>query len=382
VEGIETYKGASTWWGGNLMGVAEKPVTLSVANRVVYSPHDYPSTVYPQSWFSAADYPNNLPAVWDKYWGFIFKAGTAPVYLGEFGTKLQTASDQQWLAKLVSYMDENAANGGLPVAAGKEGPSWAYWSWNPNSGDTGGILADDWNTVNTAKVTAINPIMYHADTGTGGGTPDPTPQVSGVANFVVKLSEASTLPVTVHYHTVDGTAHAGVDYAGIAGDLVFQPGDTSKILSTQIYGLPGETGEMRFLLALDTPQNALLGTVSATALLVHDPLPTPTPPPASGGGQVAVLIESNWGSGYTGTVSVKNTGTDPAYSWQVEIDTADQIVNVWNGTILSHVGNAYVIGNASWNANVAGGAAASFGFQASHADPSATLSAHLLKMGV
>ena len=26
-----------------------------------------------------------------------------------------------------------------------------YWSWNPNSGDTGGILKDDWLSVNTEK---------------------------------------------------------------------------------------------------------------------------------------------------------------------------------------------------------------------------------------
>jgi endoglucanase len=26
-----------------------------------------------------------------------------------------------------------------------------YWSWNPNSGDTGGILQDDWQTVSQDK---------------------------------------------------------------------------------------------------------------------------------------------------------------------------------------------------------------------------------------
>jgi len=385
VEGIEGYKGNSTWWGGNLMGVKDHPITLNVPGQLVYSPHDYPSTVYNQSWFSASNYPNNLPAVWDKYWGFIYQNDTAPILLGEFGTNLQTASDKLWLKKLVDYMDENASNGGLSVGSGDEGPSWAYWSWNPNSGDTGGILANDWKTVNTAKVEAINPIMYHEQAGSGGGGGDPVPQPSGVARFEVKLSKAATAPVSVHYRTVDDTAHAGVDYAAVSGNLVFQPGDTSEIVSVQLFGTPGETGEMRFLLALDAPQNALLGSASATALLVHDPVSgpgDPPPPGPSGDGTVSLLINDNWGSGYTSTVSVKNIGADSEHGWQVLLQTADQIVNLWNGTILSHTGNNYVIGNAAWNGDLAGGSAVSFGFQASHTDPSATVSAALLKMGV
>ena len=221
------------------------------------------------------------------------------------------------------------------------------------------------------------------------------PQPNGVAQFEVKLSKAATAPVTVHYRTVDDTAHAGVDYTAVSGNLVFQPGDISEIVSVQLFGTPGETGQMRFLLALDTPQNALLGSASATALLVHDPVagsggPTLPPPAGSGSGSgagagdgaVSLLINDNWGSGYTSTVSVKNIGTDSEYGWQVLLETADEIVSLWSGTILSHTGNSYVIGNAAWNGELAGGNSVSFGFQASHTDPSATVSAALLKMGV
>ena len=30
--------------------------------------------------------------------------------------------------------------------------SYTYWSWNPNSGDTGGILKDDWQTIDQDKL--------------------------------------------------------------------------------------------------------------------------------------------------------------------------------------------------------------------------------------
>lgn len=385
IEGIETYQGNATWWGGNLMGVKDHPITLNVADRVVYSAHDYPSTVFNQRWFSDPGFPDNLPAVWDQFWGFIYKSDTAPVLLGEFGTNLATASDQAWLQTLVRYLDESSVNGGLPVGQGELGPSWAYWSWNPNSGDTGGILAGDWKTINTAKVAAIDPILFHAD-GTGPATPVP----NGIASFVVTLSQASDVAVTVNYRTVEGTAKAGDDFAPIAGSLVFQPGETTKILSTQLFASPEDTGEMAFLLALDSPTHGILGTLSATAILVHDRVATPAPPPPSAppplappvaptsGDPLRLVVNDDWGAGYVSTVNVTNTTANGVGGWTVEVDTNDLITNVWNATILSHNGGTYVIGNASWNGSLDAGGSTAFGFQASNTDPTDTLSARLV----
>ncbi len=156
VEGVEHQAdGSSTWWGGGLRDAKSKPIKLASAGHLVYSPHDYPASVYGQSWFSASNYPNNLPGVWDRNWGYLATGGTAPVLLGEFGTKLETTSDKQWLATLVSYLQ-------------RTGISYAYWSFNPNSGDTGGLVKDDWVTPQAAKLAALKPIL-------GAGTPAPTP---------------------------------------------------------------------------------------------------------------------------------------------------------------------------------------------------------------
>ncbi|WP_371566931.1 cellulase family glycosylhydrolase [Streptomyces canus] len=144
VEGVQTFNGVSGWWGGNLMGVAQYPVQLNVANRVVYSAHDYATSVAQQSWFSDPSFPANMPGIWDKYWGYIFKQNIAPVWVGEFGTTLQPTVDQKWLAALVSYLRPTSTYGA-------DSFHWTFWSWNPNSGDTGGILKDDWQTVDTVK---------------------------------------------------------------------------------------------------------------------------------------------------------------------------------------------------------------------------------------
>jgi endoglucanase len=173
-EGIATYQGESYWWGGNLMGVRDLPVELNVANKLVYSAHDYPDSVHDQTWFHDPNYPANLPAKFDQMWGFIYKGFTptggnttytAPVWIGEFGSTLGDDGhvlnplDPPWLQAITNYMGGDTNNDGVrDIPLGQKGPSWTYFAWNPNSTDTGGILQDDWLTVNTNKMAYLTPI--------------------------------------------------------------------------------------------------------------------------------------------------------------------------------------------------------------------------------
>ncbi|MFH9586943.1 cellulase family glycosylhydrolase [Streptomyces luteogriseus] len=206
VEGVQSHDGVNGWWGGNLMGVAQYPVQLDVPNRLVYSAHDYATSVAQQSWFSDPSFPANMPGIWDKYWGYIFKQNIAPVWLGEFGTTLQPSVDQKWLAELVKYLRSTSAYGA-------DGFHWTFWSWNPNSGDTGGILKDDWQTVDTVKDGYLASVKAPGfDTGgsgpgpggpgdPGNGTPACTAAYTvssdwgGGFNAEVKVTNAGTLPL-------------------------------------------------------------------------------------------------------------------------------------------------------------------------------------------
>ncbi|MEU9170749.1 cellulase family glycosylhydrolase [Streptomyces sp. NPDC048420] len=183
VEGVQTFNGVSGWWGGNLMGVAQYPVQLSVANRVVYSAHDYATSVAQQSWFSDPSFPANMPGIWDKYWGYIFKQNIAPVWVGEFGTTLTSTVDQKWLAALVSYLRPTSTYGA-------DSFHWTFWSWNPNSGDTGGILKDDWQTVDTVKDGYLASVKAPGFPGSGGGT-DPGDPGGGTAACTAAYSVSS-----------------------------------------------------------------------------------------------------------------------------------------------------------------------------------------------
>jgi endoglucanase len=147
VEGVSSYNGQYTWWGGNLMGAKTAPVRLNIPHRLVYSAHEYPETVYGQPWFSDPSYPRNLPAVWDKYWGYLIKENIAPVLIGEFGTRNETEKDRQWLRTFQSYIRQHKL-------------SWTFWSLNPDSGDTGGLLQDDWISIYQPKQDILEKIQY------------------------------------------------------------------------------------------------------------------------------------------------------------------------------------------------------------------------------
>ncbi|HYO80352.1 MAG TPA: cellulase family glycosylhydrolase, partial [Bryobacteraceae bacterium] len=142
VQGVELHDNESYWWGGNLKGAAAAPVLLNVDNRLVYSPHDYPSSISPQVWFTTPDYPANLPAVWDAFWGYLARTEKAPVLIGEFGSRLESESDRKWFDSILSYIRKN-------------GIHWTFWSWNPNSQDTGGLLLADWTNVDQTKLSKL-----------------------------------------------------------------------------------------------------------------------------------------------------------------------------------------------------------------------------------
>jgi endoglucanase len=170
------------WWGGNLSKAGDFPVRLSVAGRVVYSPHEYATSVYHQTWFDDPSYPANMPAIWDHYWGYLYKQNIAPIMMGEFGSTLQNPVDTVWLQNLLAY-----------TGSGVNGMSFTYWSWNPNSGDTGGIALDDWTSINTTKQAILQPYLIAPVGGGSGPTGGPTtspPPAAGACTAVYHQDNA------------------------------------------------------------------------------------------------------------------------------------------------------------------------------------------------
>lgn len=146
VEGIQTYKGDGTWWGGNLQGVKHTPVQLKIKDKLVYSPHVYGPSVYAQPYFSDNAFPNNLQAIWDSHFGYINKAGFGSIMIGEWGGWMKAENkDDVWQNTIGEYFLSNNINA-------------FYWALNPNSGDTGGLLQDDWKTPITNKLKLLEKV--------------------------------------------------------------------------------------------------------------------------------------------------------------------------------------------------------------------------------
>lgn len=194
---------------------------------------------------------------------------------------------------------------------------------------------------------------------------------SGTTNavFTVTLSAASANAVSVRYATANGTAQAGSDYTGQSGTLTFSPGQTSRTISVPVFGDTAVEPDETFTLTLTAPTAATLARSMATGTIRNDDLPPPPPPPPASpptsppaAGTVTFQATSDWGSGFTGQVTARNTGTAALTNWTVEFDFAGQITSLWDGNIVSHVGNHYVVTHAGWNSSIPAGGTVTFGF--------------------
>jgi aryl-phospho-beta-D-glucosidase BglC (GH1 family) len=148
VEGVEAVSGDHYWWGGNLSGVKRSPIQIPVTSKLVYSAHEYGPEVFAQPWFESGTFPGNMAGIWDTHFGFIMNDSIGHVFVGEFGIR-DTASDSGkagvWFETFLAYMGSSY--------------SWTFWSLNPNSGDTEGILEYDWLTPHQWKLDALTPYL-------------------------------------------------------------------------------------------------------------------------------------------------------------------------------------------------------------------------------
>jgi endoglucanase len=111
--------------------------------------------VYDQPWFTARNFPDDLFDVWYDAWAYLRFEGIGPVLVGEFGGR-SVSADQEgiWQRTLVGYLKQY-------------GFSYTYWAWNPDSADTGGVLQDDWCSIDQYKLEVLSyyqwPLLHEPD---------------------------------------------------------------------------------------------------------------------------------------------------------------------------------------------------------------------------
>ncbi|MHC5544985.1 cellulose binding domain-containing protein, partial [Singulisphaera rosea] len=97
---------------------------------------------------------------------------------------------------------------------------------------------------------------------------------------------------------------------------------------------------------------------------------TPVTPPVTGTFDLSATykVTSDWRTGFTGSISLKNTGTLAVSGWTLEFDLDAKISLISGATVVSHVGNHYVVKDSGWDASLPVGQSISLEIVASRAD--------------
>lgn len=184
---IESQQGMYKWgviWSGKLdevARVANVPVTLTIPNKVVYSPHEYGSWMggsgAGHQWFAPEQFvgagytglpfPDNMFDVWRRQWGYLAEENIAPVWIGEWGSYFRVGGDPMggggsgsygqnhydwdiaWANKLADYCNTYSIGS-------------AFWALNPG-GDPDGLLeqqpAGVWHGAQQFKLDVLEPFL-------------------------------------------------------------------------------------------------------------------------------------------------------------------------------------------------------------------------------
>ena len=305
VEGVErSTSGEGSWWGGHLGDARNSPIRLSNPSKLVYSPHVYGPDVFKQPYFSDPGFPKNLLAIWDKHFGFLKKERLGTLLIGEWGGHaVEGTQDFVWQNEIAQYFADNEID-------------TFYWCINPNSGDTGGLLKDDWTNVHKHKLDILqrscpSPTLFNLSSqpvATPQPQPPPVPQPQPVPQpppqplpqpqpQPVPQPQPGTSQVTISLKEEGGWNDGRADFTKYSAELK-NPGSPTKDVKvfiecdtmTQIwnmtdlgkktYGLPswildngGLQGSFQFGFIVSGKK------ASASVVGGASPQPQPQPPP-------------------------------------------------------------------------------------------------------
>lgn len=145
----------NSWWGGNLRAVEYYPIDFGTPERnaqIVYSPHDYGPAVYAQPWFEGGfTYESLYEDYWHDAWLYIDEDGIAPLLIGEWGG-FMTGDNLTWMTYMRQLIAEYHLN-------------HTFWCFNANSGDTGGLVLDDFVTWDSEKYAFVEEVLWQNENG-------------------------------------------------------------------------------------------------------------------------------------------------------------------------------------------------------------------------
>lgn len=322
VEGIQDNPSCSAndqpFWGENLEPLACTPLSIP-RDRLVLSPHTYGPDVFDQPYFRDPTFPGNMAAIWDRRFGQFAGAGHA-VVLGEFGGKYGEGDprDVAWQDALVAYLVSKGVRSGF------------YWAWNPNSGDTGGVLDDDWGSVRADKVALLARLW--------GSASGPT-------------APALTLTATRTSVTVGQTATLTWSSSAATACTASGAWSGARALSGTQGVTPASAGAFTYTLSCTGAGGTTARSVAVTATATLGATPYPA----------KLSISSDWGTGYCANATVTNS-TLASVIWVTDIAVGGGVRQVWSARAAPGSGGIVRFSGVTWNRELPSGTSAQFGF--------------------
>ena len=335
VEGTDCYNNDCDWWGGNLEGAQAYPVTLNLNHQLVYSAHDYGPNLYQQSWFNNNTTYQSLVAVWTRFWAYLSLNNVAPVWVGEFGTTNNSSdiessvagSQGQWFQSMVTFLQNN------------QQMDWTYWALN---GEDSYALLDsnyDATPVSALKQQLLASIQF----GGGGGNCQSVPP----APTSLTAAAVSSSQINLSWNPVTAPPGCTVTYNVYANRLpTFLPAPANRIASGVVpssyanTGLSPSTTYYYIVRAADSAgESGNSNRAHATTLSA-----------GAGGCHITYVDQNDWGSGFTGAISIKNTGSAQINGWTLTWTWSgnQQITQAWNSNY-AQSGQNVTLTNATWN---------------------------------
>jgi len=367
VEGIQenmpngTSVCSSDW--GHFYGENLEPLNCTASkirsDRLVFAPHTYGPDVYDMADFNDPSFPANMPAVWERHFGFLSPAH--PVVLGEFGGEYGwgDARDTTWQNALVDWL------------VSKQMTSSFYWSWNPNSSDTGGILMDDWTSVRTDKMALLESLwagFTPAQSDAPSGPPVEEPPSDGPVSNWKTNDEAIVASLTMIAD--DGSAYCGrfdvsnITAAPVKWKVKFWIDGTISDYSGAVLTQDGDKvkargpNEERELAANGFLQFSFCGKRAGGGTGSGSSAPVTNFSTNNAALTLEPTLTSDDGTTWCGNVKVTNTGTS-TLTWGVGFDLVGTLTSSYNATF-TYSGSHVSAKGEWWNEKLMGGQSTTF----------------------
>ena len=288
--------------------------TKPYANNVVISPHIYPPSISTHNEPDVVLAPGLFTRL-DNSYGYLTKKGFCPsaggpckqfpVVYGETGAKFDKELDIKMLEDFAKYMTSDTP-GHAPT------PNMIWWCWNANSGDTGGIVNDQWKEIQWFKIGWLM-------------------RASGLAPWALAgkpLPDAANKPPVGTVATGTYAANSMFDQSG---------GKPAAVPPTTAAPLPPVTPAPVAKPAPVPPPTVKPAAVPAPTVAAATPKPTPKPAPSCedvqppSAAQYSCAQQASWGKcgeSWMQGYCKKSCGKCPTTSSVLEVVDAEAVAGV------------------------------------------------------